>query len=325
MERENKSPRGNKIPASLRFGVICIAFMITGYQLALFLHRSAVLKIEANRDSPDTVFIYTVPSTGGQELTDNQRPTDGRKLTGKPGLEEKRAVPRAEPAKPRAVKKEAVHSPLVNEVRKATRKVRNFRFDPNEASIEELQELGFSPKQAAAIDNYRKKGGRFHSKEDFARSYVVSDSVYRRLKDYIDIPLLDLNLADSAAFDRLPGIGPYFASRMVRHRGELGGYSCPEQLLEIYNFGEDRLQRIRPLICCSPPEPFALWQLDENGLRRHPHIKNYRTAAAIVLFREHTPADCLSVPALQRAGILSQEQASALMRCKIAPPLTGNE
>ncbi len=314
MEKQKKQQK-NKIPTSLRFGVICIAFMITGYQLALFIHRAAVLEIEAGRDRPDTVFVYTGPPAGPSSenpgTTGNPGPADGKSSTGDSG---------GNGAKARTVRKEAVHSPLVNEVRKATRKVRSFRFNPNEASIEELQELGFSEKQARAIENYRQKGGRFHSKEDFSKSFVVPDSVYERLKDYIDIPLLDINLADSAAFDGLPGIGPYFASRMVRHRDELGGYSCPEQLLEIYNFGEDRLQRIRPLICCSPPEPFALWQMDENGLRRHPHIKNYRTAAAIVLFRENTPADCLSVPALQRAGILSQEQADALMRCRIAPP-----
>lgn len=297
MEREKHTPqKNNRIPTSLRFGVICIAFMITGYQLALFIHRAAVLEIEAGRDRPDTVFVYTGPPEG--HTADNPGPA----------------------GETRTVRKESRHSPLVTEVREATRKVRSFRFNPNEASTEELQELGFSKKQAQAIENYRNKGGRFHSKEDFSKSFVVSDSVYERLKDYIDIPLLDLNLADSAAFDNLPGIGPYFASRMVRYRDELGGYSCAEQLLEIYNFGEDRLQRIRPLIFCSPPEPFRLWQMDENGLRRHPHIRNYRTATAIVLFRENTPADCLSVPALQRAGILSQEQADALMRCRISPP-----
>lgn len=297
MEREKQTPqKNNRIPASLRFGVICIAFMITGYQLALFIHRAAVLEIEAGRDRPDTVFVYTGPPEG--HTADNPGPA----------------------GETRTERKESRHSPLVTEVREATRKVRSFRFNPNEASTDELQELGFSKKQAQAIENYRNKGGRFHSKEDFSKSFVVSDSVYERLKDYIDIPLLDLNLADSAAFDNLPGIGPYFASRMVRYRDELGGYSCAEQLLEIYNFGEDRLQRIRPLIFCSPSEPFRLWQMDENGLRRHPHIRNYRTAAAIVLFRENTPADCLSVPALQRAGILSQEQADALMRCRISPP-----
>lgn len=309
MEREKQTPqKNNRIPTSLRFGVICIAFMITGYQLALFIHRAAVLEIEAGRDRPDTVFIYTGPPEG--HTADNPGPMGNPNPTHNPGPS----------GGTRTVRKDSQHSPLVTEVREATRKVRSFRFNPNEASTDELQELGFSKKQAQAIENYRNKGGRFHSKEDFSKSFVVSDSVYERLKDYIDIPLLDLNLADSAAFDNLPGIGPYFASRMVRYRDELGGYSCAEQLLEIYNFGEDRLQRIRPLICCSPPEPFELWQLDENGLRRHPHIRNYRTAAAIVLFRENTPADCLSVPALQRAGILSQEQAEALMRCRIKPP-----
>ena len=72
---------------------------------------------------------------------------------------------------------------------------------------------------------YRNKGGKFRRKSDFARSFVVSDSIYKRLEPYIDIPLIDLNLADSAAFDSLPGIGGWFASKMLAYRKELGGYS----------------------------------------------------------------------------------------------------
>lgn len=91
----------------------------------------------------------------------------------------------------------------------------NFRFNPNVVSVNDLRRLGFSLKQAESIDNYRKKGGRFRRKEDFAKSYVVADSVYRRLEKYIDIPLLDINRADSAEFDALPGIGGYFAAKVV--------------------------------------------------------------------------------------------------------------
>ena len=299
MEREKKTLK-DRIPQSLRFGVICIAFLIIGYQLALFLHRAAVLEVEARRDAPDTVFVYEAPAAGGDGGEGEE--AGGRRVAA-------------------VKKKEAGHPPSVRAVREAIRKVRSFRFNPNEVSLDELQQLGFSEKQALAIDNYRRKGGRFHTKEDFAKSYVVSDSVYHRLESYIDIPRLDINRADSSAFDALPGIGPYFAAQMVKYRKELGGYSCAEQLLEIYNFGAERLERIRGMIVCSPPNPFGLWQADAEELRRHPYIKNYRTAAAIVLFRENTPADCLSVAALQRAGIISQSQAVALSRCVIAPAL----
>ena len=95
------------------------------------------------------------------------------------------------------------------------RKVENFPFDPNTVSQQDLQRLGFSEKQAASIVNYRAKGGRFHRPSDFAKSFVVADSVFRRLEPYISIPQIDINAADSAAFDNLPGIGPYYAAKMV--------------------------------------------------------------------------------------------------------------
>ena len=62
-----------------------------------------------------------------------------------------------------------------------------FEFDPNSVSKEELTTLGFSPKQAQAIINYRNAGKKFRVAEDFAKSYVVSDSMFQRLKKYIKI------------------------------------------------------------------------------------------------------------------------------------------
>ena len=39
-------------------GVIAVVFLIIGYQTALFVHQAAVMKIAANRDEPDTVYVY---------------------------------------------------------------------------------------------------------------------------------------------------------------------------------------------------------------------------------------------------------------------------
>ena len=44
-------------------GIIALVFMIIGYQTALFVHHAAVMKITANRDEPDTVYIYKYPDS----------------------------------------------------------------------------------------------------------------------------------------------------------------------------------------------------------------------------------------------------------------------
>ncbi len=62
-----------------------------------------------------------------------------------------------------------------------------FFFDPNTVTGEELERLGFTPKQAAAILRYRSAGAVFRRAEDFARCYTVSERNYRRLEPYIRI------------------------------------------------------------------------------------------------------------------------------------------
>ena len=182
--------------------------------------------------------------------------------------------------------------------------------------------LGFSQKQAQSIINYREKGGRFRRKEDFARSYVVSDSIYRRLESFIDIPLLDLNTADSAAFDALPGIGGWFAAKMIDHRKALKGYSYKEQLMDIWKFDRAKYDALEDLITVLPENttPYQLWTYPADSLRKHPYIRNYETARAIVLYRENSPRDEWTVAALSHAGILSAENAEKLVRCVIETP-----
>ena len=284
-EEKNKG-----LSESFIIGVIAIVFLVVGYQTALFVHQAAVMKVVANRDEPDTVYVYV------------ERPDSGMQV--------KKIERRA-----------AAHSPQAESVRliASGKRTESFRFNPNTASVEDLCRLGFSLKQAQSIDNYRQKGGRFRRKEDFARSYVVADSVFRRLEPYIDIPLVDLNLADSAAFDALPGIGGWFASKIIEHRKALGGYSYKEQLLDIYRFDQEKFDGLKDLITISDEHtvPYPLWTLPADSLRRHPYIDNLETAKAIVLYRETIPADKWTVENLRDAGILSSEAADKLSGCML--------
>ena len=278
-------------------GVIAVVFMIIGYQTALFVHQAALMKITANRDEPDTVYVYQEQNVSGHgSYSSSDRPA-------------------------KSVRKNAGHSSRAQAVRDnvPTRNVESFRFNPNTVTEDELCRLGFSPKQAASIAEYRNKGGRFRRKSDFARSFVVSDSIYRRLEPYVDIPLIDLNLADSAAFDSLPGIGGWFASKMVAYRKELGGYSYKEQLMDIYNFDREKFEALADLVTVSPENvtPYPLWSLPADSLRRHPYVDNLETARAIVLYRENTTPERWTVECLEEAGILSPDMAAKLSGCAL--------
>ena len=294
---EEGKKKQSKLNGSFVTGAIALVFLIIGYQVALFVHKAAVTRIAANRDRPDTVYVYAP----AEEI---------------PPLP---SVGRNDRKSPRTERHNAPHSAAVKEVRsKLPRQVESFRFNPNTVSVEDLQRLGFSEKQAQSIENYRLKGGRFRRPSDFAKSYVVADSVYARLEPYIDIPRLDINKADSVALLDLPGIGPYFAGKIVQYRTRLGGYSCPEQLMEIYHFDAEKYAALADLITCSEAPGFALWTLPEADLAQHPHI-SHSEAHGIVLFRtHHAPAEC-TMDGLLQARVLSPDHAAALSRCRILP------
>lgn len=243
-----------------------------------------MLAIEYRRDNPDTVYVYVEKDS--------------------PSPETPIAV----------VKAPATHSAPVAEIRSMRRGAESFDFDPNTVSVGDLCRLGFSPKQAASIDNYRKKGGRFLRKEDFSKSYVVSDTIYNRLEPYIKIPKLDINSADSAQFDALPGIGPYFASRMVSHRTELGGYSSCLQLLDIYHFDRERYDAIADLIYCSAGPSFDIWHLPEDSLRAHPYIKSREVARSIVMYRERHDSSDWTLKKLLDAEVIDTQRYEQLCR-----------
>lgn len=207
------------------------------------------------------------------------------------------------------------HSAAVRQVRRAHRPVENFAFNPNTVSLEDLQRLGFSPRQAQSIVNYREKGGRFARAEDFGKSYVVSDSVFRRLRPFIRIPKLDINSADSAAFDDLPGIGPYYAAQIVKYRTQLGGYASTEQLMDLYRFDEEKFAKIEDLIECKTPNYFDLWNVDEDALSSHPVIRKRSTARAILRYKENTSRDEWSIDDLYTVGVIDSLQRLRLIRC----------
>ena len=206
---EGKKKGRSSLQGSFATGAIALVFLIIGYEVALFVHKAAVTRIEANRDHPDTVYIYGYLAEGDVSSSANTL-ADATEETSPSALKQADATERASSAEkqnddfpagtasggasaklfaePDAVpggtviiKKESEHSAGVRKVREQTRRVESFRFNPNTVSVEDLQRLGFSEKQAQAIDHYRKKGGRFRRKADFAKTYVVADSVFARL------------------------------------------------------------------------------------------------------------------------------------------------
>ena len=337
MKDFNSNKDGKRPSASFVVGAVALLFLIVGYQAALFIHKASVARIIANHDEPDTVFVYAQTQESEteevQSLRQAQRPeyqgrrkndtaTSAGSVTDRDG-NRFLVTEHVEVTVQKRYRKNSDHSPEAETVRRnyAPRKYESFRFDPNTASIDDLMRLGFTQKQAQSIENYRKKGGRFRRKSDFAKSYVVEDSVFRRLEKYIDIPKIDINSADSVTFMSLPGIGKFFAGKMVSYRKELRGYSYPEQLMDIWHFDQEKFDNLKDLIKLDTvtTTPYSLWTLPEKELASHPYIGK-RAARSVVIFRENSPKSDWTVPNLQKAGILAPDKAAKLARCRIAKP-----
>ena len=66
--------------------------------------------------------------------------------------------------------------------------------------------------------------------------------------DAVPAPPLDLNRASVEELDRLPGIGPVLARRIVEHRTRLGAFRSTDELLGVPGIGVRSLERLRPYV-----------------------------------------------------------------------------
>lgn len=101
-----------------------------------------------------------------------------------------------------------------------------------------------------------------------------------------------LNTADTTALKTIPGIGPYFARKIVQYGERLGGYVSIDQLDEIDDFPLDSKKYL--VIQDAQPRKLNLNQLSRNELKRHPYINYYQARAIEDYRRLHGPLKSLN-------------------------------
>lgn len=170
-----------------------------------------------------------------------------------------------------------------------------FSFNPNTLDAKGWQKLGLSEKQAAVITRYTEKGGKFYKKEDVKKMVVISDDFYRKIENYIEIPvantakenvahlpetatkakvILNLNQADSLELLEISGIGEKLAARIIKYRDRLGGFYSTNQLKEIYGLSEDNFLRMQQQLTIQPNQ-ITLININYCGLNElaaHPYL-----------------------------------------------------
>lgn len=99
--------------------------------------------------------------------------------------------------------------------------------------------------------------------------------------------IVDLNRADSLTLQRVPGIGPTFARRIVKYRELLGGFREVGQLREVYGITPERYAALSPWFRADTSLLVRrdLNQLSFKEMLRHPYIDFDQARALTNLIR----------------------------------------
>jgi len=68
-----------------------------------------------------------------------------------------------------------------------------------------------------------------------------------------DRPPVDLNRATTRELDRLPGIGPILAARIVEYRRRRGGFGSIGELISVPGIGRKRYAALKDRVMVGPP------------------------------------------------------------------------
>jgi competence protein ComEA len=65
---------------------------------------------------------------------------------------------------------------------------------------------------------------------------------------------VNLNTATAADLEKLPGIGPAMATRILEYRQKNGGFKKVEELMNIQGIGEKSFLKLKALVAIAPPK-----------------------------------------------------------------------
>lgn len=126
------------------------------------------------------------------------------------------------------------------------------------------------------------------------------DSGYTKRR--MPLPVIDINHADTTQWERLPGIGPVLARRIVTFRERLGGFHAIAQVGETFGLADSVFNKIQGMLVLGEVSlrKTDLNQTDEKSLADHPYI-NTKLARLIIRYRNNhgpfrRPEDLKGIP-----------------------------
>ena len=226
------------------------------------------------RSTKDVEKIYSLPATTFRRIQPFLRfPNQEKKLSPRPTL--------------------ARHKPTINK-----KELHPFPFDPNQADIEELKQLGLATKTAKQIIRYRESGGTFRKKEDLKKIYSLSQEEYQILEPHIQIEkpgsnrkekvysTISINTQRVEDWQQFKGIGPSYAQRIIQYGEKLGGYHHTQQLYEVWGIPDSVIQQHLSYVETKGEiTQLSASKASYKTLLRHPYLRS-KQVQLITRFRE---------------------------------------
>lgn len=196
-------------------------------------------------------------------------------------------------------------------------------FDPNAMTPDEWKSFGLDSGLIRRINRYREKGGRFREKEDLLALYGMDTALYRQLEPWVRFSqndsvrsrrfvrsprpqpkTFDLNLADTADFEAVTGVGRKTAVRIMKYRAALGGFIGKHQLYEIWMIDSLAVFSLSDFFVAKGFQPVKLDLnlASEAQLDFHPYLN--RIQARAILFYRFQHGVFKSVEELTRVRLL---------------------
>ncbi len=120
--------------------------------------------------------------------------------------------------------------------------------------------------------------------------------------------MVQLNTADSIELVSLPGIGPYYAKKIIQYREKLGGFAEKEQLMEIFGIDQERFDMFsgRIIVDSTSISKIDIKEATYEQLSVNPYIGGY-LARSIIRFRESRTGMETDLSALLMSNIIKIE------------------
>ena len=135
---------------------------------------------------------------------------------------------------------------------------------------------GRKPFWSSARDGGAVQGNSVEGNHERGATGFVRDTVRYPVK-LREGEVIDLNASDTTMLKKVPGIGSYYARKVVAYRERLGGFFSTDQLFEIEGFPEEAVD----FLTCNGTvvKKLNVNQLSQSQLRKHPYIGFYQAKA----------------------------------------------